>query len=372
MEDWITVPGSDGNSWRLSQFGVYHLIRQHCYQKLVRQRTRRVARGGIPLRHARTQSRDRSGRTLTNMDLELPWIDVRMQGINSSRNAMSDTMLPWFENLLADNPRRGFLELVRMRHETERDARHVLNLQARTSRQNMSTIDDWVRQGERGEAAARFIRDLSASTLVVGAGFLSGGAALGLLTAGSAAKGAARYQDTENLGAATFEFLGTMIVGAIPLANSPGTATLTSSLSTVVGGAGAATAEAARSQITLVLVGAGLEGSFTGVTALLSGSKPRDALIQAGVQVGVSSISGVCGIELDSIAMPISRRIVEGTFQSVGLSLVSQALTSDFSIATGEARNGNRVPTSCDVNSPLGGTDCDAETWVRSFVMRPA
>ncbi len=42
MIDYTEVFDSSGRVWHFSQFGLWHLVRQHVYQKLVRQRTRVV------------------------------------------------------------------------------------------------------------------------------------------------------------------------------------------------------------------------------------------------------------------------------------------------------------------------------------------
>jgi hypothetical protein len=68
---------------------------------------------------------------------------------------------------------------------------------------------------------ARFIRNLSADTIMVGASLVSGGAALALAGTGSVAKGAATYQDTGKVGAAVIKATGSFALAVIPI-KAPG------------------------------------------------------------------------------------------------------------------------------------------------------
>jgi hypothetical protein len=70
--------------------------------------------------------------------------------------------------------------------------------------------------------SAQFIRNLSADAILVIASLVSGGSAMALVGAGSIAKGAATYQDTGNIGAATVKAIGTLALGAIPIKAAKG------------------------------------------------------------------------------------------------------------------------------------------------------
>ncbi len=63
---------------------------------------------------------------------------------------------------------------------------------------------------------AKFARNTSATGLMVGATFLSGGTAAAIIASGSSLKGYGKYQDTGNIGVAMMEFGGTLVFSLIP------------------------------------------------------------------------------------------------------------------------------------------------------------
>ncbi len=76
--------------------------------------------------------------------------------------------------------------------------------------ENASAIDESVNDYEGLIEASRFVRDTSADVVVVGSTIATGGAAAGLLGAGSVMKGVAKYQDTGSAGAALLQGGGTL------------------------------------------------------------------------------------------------------------------------------------------------------------------
>ncbi len=271
--------------------------------------------------------------------------------------------------------------MVELRRQIEFDSQFVLDLQRQTSRANFEEIQARFTTRERVLTTLQFVRDLSATTLIVASGLVSGGAALAALLGGSGIKGYGRWTDTESFGAAIAETAGSIVVGLIPIARGPGAL---ASGGSVVGGtlvsaelraATNLTAEAVAQQRVLLVVGAALDGTFTGVTALASGSRPREALVSAGLQTGASLFSGACGIELDSIAMPISRRILMEVRNSSIVSAGSTAVSLAFPESSRNPLMLNRQVQdgqACDANATLGYRNCDPTTWVREFVLKAA
>jgi hypothetical protein len=82
---------------------------------------------------------------------------------------------------------------------------------------NMARINRAVSSYATQIEVAKFLRDTSADGLMVGATLLSGGAAAAVLTGGSTMKGWARYQDTDNVGAAVLTGVGNLVFVAVPM-----------------------------------------------------------------------------------------------------------------------------------------------------------
>ncbi|MDQ6703713.1 MAG: hypothetical protein M3Z96_11755, partial [Pseudomonadota bacterium] len=94
-------------------------------------------------------------------------------------------------------------------------------MQKKAQSDSFENIDSIVQGAETAKAVLEVVRDTSATILVAGASVLSGGTAIGVLTAGSALKGVAKFQDTGSVWSAIIEGTGTFIVGAIRI-QTPG------------------------------------------------------------------------------------------------------------------------------------------------------
>lgn len=123
----------------------------------------------------------------------------------------------------------------RMRQIAQRDARAMaLEVQGRvefTSRltngfldrmaavqsENTVSISRSVESYDNQIEVAKFVRDTSADGLMVGATMLTGGAATAVIAGGSAFKGYAKFQDTDNVGAAVMEGAGSFVFGYFPM-----------------------------------------------------------------------------------------------------------------------------------------------------------
>jgi len=83
--------------------------------------------------------------------------------------------------------------------------------------QNMHNINKAVDDYESKIEIARFVRDTSADGLMVGASVMSGGAALGVMSAGSFLKGQAKFQDSGSVGAGVMEGAGSFVFAYVKL-----------------------------------------------------------------------------------------------------------------------------------------------------------
>ena len=83
--------------------------------------------------------------------------------------------------------------------------------------ENMAAINESVNDYDGLIEASRFVRDTASDFIVVGSTIATGGAAAGLLGAGSVAKGMAKYQDTGKAGAAILYGGGSLLLGAFKI-----------------------------------------------------------------------------------------------------------------------------------------------------------
>ena len=296
---WITFTDDTGQSWALDQMGLWMLCRQYIFSRLVYERT--------------------------HVDVETHWFGPDLHNVTTEFgadfNAARDNESRQLYDYLTHASLRGgaavFEQLVRIRQETGLLDDRVKEMKRRASHATMESIDRHVRFGETGAEVARWVRDISASVLVAGATFLSGGTALGVLGAGSALKGTATYQDTGNVGNAILQGTGTFVVGAITLAPNLSTAaaagrSVTTSMSATSASAVVAPAAASRAQkVTLALVGAQLNGSMTFASGMAQGHSVRQSLATAAATAGLSMLP--MGSLLDKTAMPVGMRLIADT-----------------------------------------------------------
>ncbi len=356
---WISITDDTGRSWAVDQMGLWMLCRQYVFARLVYERT--------------------------HVDIESHWFgpDVHNvttdfgNGFNAARDNDSQHL---YASLTEASLRDGatvFADLVRMKQETVLYTDRVRTLQQRASHATMESIDRNVRAGEIGVEVSRWVRDISASVLVVGATFLSGGAALGALGAGSTLKGTATYQDTGNVGAAVLQGTGTFVVGMVSIAPNLATATAASrgvtatmqatSASSMVAPAAASTAE----KVTLMVVGAQLNAGFTMATGLAQGNSVRQSVTAAAICGGLSMLPA--GDMLGKIALPVSMRLATDTAVGMISDAASEAggnAMADRPAITRPPQVSGRGRELSEVPAELRATQPPAE-HVRQMAMRP-
>lgn len=87
----------------------------------------------------------------------------------------------------------------------------------KNQKDNMKLVENATDTYDTAVGVAETIRDTSAGTIMVGATFLSGGAMLTAVGAGSGLKATAKYQDTGNMGSAVFTGVTSFVLSAIPI-----------------------------------------------------------------------------------------------------------------------------------------------------------
>jgi hypothetical protein len=86
--------------------------------------------------------------------------------------------------------------------------------------QNMQAISKAVDDYQSNIEIAKFVRDASAEGLMVGASVMTGGAAVAALGGASFFKGACKFQDTDSVGAAVLEGVGSFTFAYVKLGKS--------------------------------------------------------------------------------------------------------------------------------------------------------
>jgi hypothetical protein len=166
------------------------------------------------------------------------------------------------------------VELMSLRKEARDKNAEIGKMQADALRDTQVSVNAKVDQLENGKAVLMFVRDMSASALVVGATFLSGGLAAAALGAGASLKGEAKLQDTGNVGAALLEAGTTIAVGAIGLK-----------------GKGVVSDRA------LLLITSSADGLADATKAMGDGKTTKAALTQGFMKAGMGLVGGALNVE---------------------------------------------------------------------------
>lgn len=266
---------------------------------------------------------------------------------------------------------QGFQKLAAMRQQTESSVAEVREMQRSASHETFANIELSVARGETGLAIAKQVRDLSATTLVVGSSVMTGGAAVAVLGGGSVLRGVSKYQTSGNIGSAVLSATGSFVVGAIPLGG--GSLKAGASLAARVGGESIRYGERAA----LIVVGAQLDAQFEGATALIEGRSAREALRAAATRFGIDLISGGIGTGLDRWALPVAVRLLTDSAVARGgdtLAAHEPKPEAPEAPAAPRATAAMPAPTApvCDANSVLSSGNCSARDWVRQIVLQEA
>lgn len=254
----------------------------------------------------------------------------------------------------------------------------------------MGNIDATIRHSGWGLSIARGARDLSGSILVIGATYLSGGAALAVLGAGSGLQGWGKYQDTGKVDQAVLQGVGTFVVGAIPILPNLATETAASrsiswraaaggfdKIKQVTTGLSADVTRAVplstAGKVALGFIGAQANFAFTAATGFIQGQSAREALWSAAASAGLSGIGIPLADRLNKIAMPVAARII----MDYGVSQAGNIATGAMGKAA--APRAAFTPTPPKLNdrvAPLAGVPADlhvampAVEHVRRIAMR--
>jgi hypothetical protein len=219
--------------------------------------------------------------------------------------------------------------LVGFRKETITAHTQLRNMQQFASRHSMENIARSVEVGQMGEAVAKKIRDFASTTLVVGATVISAGTTMFGVTvtagagsafalgAGAVLKGFSRYQEKGDVSGAVLEATSTVVIGCFTYAAKVRWAEQTLA-----------------ENVTVLLVGAQLDGLFEAAKSMTRGSTARQAFHTAAARAGIHIVTrGLVDPLVDNIPLPTLVRINNatgfrfdgGTFRGTAASVFSRS-----------------------------------------------
>jgi hypothetical protein len=144
-------------------------------------------------------------------------LEVDWDKVSSGLNAAADEDVNRLTEQATRDVRSVYRELKWMVADTGRRTTAFTDQLGALQTENMSRINSAVESYGAQIEAAKFVRDTAADGLMVGASIATGGAGVAILGGGSALKGWAKYQDTDNAGAAVLTGVGSFTFGAFKL-----------------------------------------------------------------------------------------------------------------------------------------------------------
>ncbi len=157
---WTNFTDDHGRPWKVDQIGLWILVRQNLYNRAIQ----------------------RHSQTVRETHLLLPdrvWVSTDFAAARAERDRESSPTYARLEQETIRDGARALQTLTEMRRQTEDAVDRVRTMQRNASHQTFENIERAVSRAETGREVAVFVRDLAGTTLVVGAGFMTGGAALG-------------------------------------------------------------------------------------------------------------------------------------------------------------------------------------------------
>lgn len=341
---WISFTDNNGKQWLVDQTGMWILARQYAYAQLLNDKSRIQT-------------------TKNWFGPDMSTVETDFTAIRAARERVSQDVFNGIESQIFTDAKGAYNSLIQMRGEMDDYSATLKDMQKTASRNTMQAINTSVARSENAIQALTVVRDLSATTLVVGAGFLSGGAALGVLGAGSALKGTARYQDSGNIGSAVLEASGTFVFGMITMAPAMGEASQAVSLGSKALAPATATAG---QRMALVVIGAQIDATFEGAKSAMEGGSAKEAMTRAGVRFVTDIASGAAGIKLDKLGLPVIARLLTDTSAAVGSDKSGNYAASKVQPPVVPAKV---MPIrDCNPVIPHAPTD---EDYIKALVMRP-
>jgi len=350
---WAKFNDNAKGTWLINQDGLTAFARQYVYAQLLSEKSKIV--------HTK-QTFNILGFNVSGP--ELVTVETDFLGIRNLRDGRSRMLYDQITTLLRQDGKRAFSKLVDLHGQLDDFRDNLREMQQAASDETMDNVESSVTSAEKYKHYFEVIRDLSATTLVVGAGFLSGGSALAVLSSGSALKGYGKYQATGDVGQGVLEATGTFIVGTIAMApNLTAASKSVSLLEKSLAPTDVTTGE----RVALILVGAQTDAALEAGKSVIEGGSGKQALEKAGLRFATDVATGGTGIKLDRMALPVVVRLVTDTGLTVGSDKV-------VDLAPG-GQNNRPVPAGLhpvrDCHPTIHNIHLDQE-YIKKVALRPA
>jgi hypothetical protein len=367
---WTSFTDARGRGWQFDPDGAAHVIRSSLYNRQL------VSRSSL----VRTRPRDSFGMpTLTEVNTDF----------HNIRQATTNEAVPYVRGLVRDaqgDGERLYQFLIRAREDGESAGAHLVEMRRRASHLSAAAIEQSVDFWENWASAARFVRDVSAGALLIGATALSGGAAAAAVAGGTGMTFTGNTQDNLESGQT--------------LERAMGNATITTSITVVTnflipkGLASVGTAMTGRSALTLgENVAVGLltaPASMTAdliKTALTADAANTPALRAAAARRFERQVGSRAGVELATMlfgawlqtrgipASPLLSRSGEAANSLAGASLAALGDRVVAAFTQQDQQGGGGAQASAARQLDLAFSSIEglirAEEFVRDAAMRP-
>jgi hypothetical protein len=224
-------------------------------------------------------------------------VEVNWDKVNLETTTQTELELRKFSDSAKNSMQKGVNNLVLMMEDADDNRDTFQDRMTDAQHRTMQNIESSVRKGEIGLEVATVVRDTSAEIEMVGATYLSGGAAVAVLGTGSAMKGAFVYQDTGKAGQAVATFGTNLVLGMADL-----------KVGAAIKGLGSAS-----ERIGMAIVWAKAKATLDVPKSLIEGKTMKQAVSGGGVKLvastpataGVECLKGVLGEEGEAWAIPV-------------------------------------------------------------------
>lgn len=339
---WMSMADSSGRGWAVDHEGASRIFYSQAWSGTMKKRAVRKVENNVLYPNTVT-------------------VEINLNNIKPVVQAEAAREFEQFVSLSHEDGARAFELLVNARMNAVRDKQHVQDMQKQASRETMSNIERSVQIGKAGENVARFVRDTSATTLVIGATVISGGAGMAALGGGSLLKGTGTYQDTGKVGAATMNTLTSFTFGLVPWSI-------------------AGKVLPRSQQIALFIVGVKNDVLSNTVTSLASGEEAGQAFTEALTKGAFGAVGGLFGMVgkpfFDKLAVPVKVGVdvaISTAADQAGGALADHIGASTSSSGQPQlARSSGCLGAACATAAGVLENRQTAEKYVRDYALTAA
>ncbi len=284
---FVTYKDRAGQAWLVDTDGIKALIRSYARAKAVINRSHLAS------------DPQQTGPLGILFPLTIVTVQTNFAGIQNEVNTQANAILKHVLPQIAQSGKLALQTLVSYRRQTLAANAQLRNMQVTASAKTNQALSAFDSRTGTAIAVTKGVRDFSAEFLLIGATLLSGGTAVAAVGGASLLKGAFTVQDKKMAGASTSDAVGAgaveasfdFAVGVISVGSTPviREAVQTKSLASGVAAG------------TLVLLGAGIDGTSEFVKATMDGKSAQQALVTAGSRAALDTLLAGSSIGLDAV-----------------------------------------------------------------------